>query len=80
MPSSQAEQGMSLSGLEMSGTTPTNIGTDTESRVVIGMMENRRRAIGEAASNDTTMAMLTMMSQENIPNTIAALREILLRL
>ncbi len=67
---------MGLSGQNLDGTTDRTIVIGTETWMVIGMMENGKRAIGEASRNDNTTATLIMMSQENIPNTIAAVREI----
>ena len=43
-----AVQGESLSGLDLSGTTHTNIGIYTDRRTITGMMGGRKRTIGEA--------------------------------
>lgn len=70
---------MGLSGENLDATTDRTIVIGTETWMIIGMIEERKRAIGEAVRNDTTTAMPIMMSMENIANTITAAREILHR-
>lgn len=53
-------QRKSLSGLDLSGTTDTNIGTDRENGTLTGMMMGCKRTIGEATMNSIIMATLTM--------------------